>query len=100
MTTDDNGAPAGADQLARVAGLLQQYPNVSENELGELKTWFRRQATALDIGMLASKAEIEGGYARFRKEHIDGFGAKDIATIVAVLVALAGIIALIAYWTM
>jgi hypothetical protein len=100
MTTDENGAPAGAERLTRVAALLQRYPDVSHHELSELKTWFKRQASALDIGILASKEEVGRGYALFREEHIDRFAGKDFATIVAALIALAGIIALIVYWTM
>lgn len=100
MTTDNNGAPAGADPLARVIALLQQYPDVSDHELGELKTWFHRQASALDVGILASREEIAGSYARFREEHIDKFRGKDIATVIAAVGVLAGIIALIAYWAM
>ncbi len=98
MTTKPDAPHAGADQIARVTALLQQYPHVSDHELGELKTWFRRQATALDIGILASKEEIAAGYARFREEHIDRFGGKDIALIIAALIAVAGVIVLIAYW--
>ena len=100
MTTDDNGRPAGADRLARVSALLKRYPDVTHHELGELKTWFKRQASALDIGILASQEDIGSGYALFREEHIDRFAGKDIVAIAAVLVAVIGIIASIAYWTL
>ncbi len=100
MTTDENGRPAGAERLARMSALLQRYPDVSHHELGELKTWFKRQASALDIGILASQEEIGSSYALLREEHIDKFAGKDIAAIAAVVIALAGIIASIAYWTL
>ena len=99
MTTQPDAPHAGADKIARVTALLQQYPDVSSHELGELKTWFRRQATALDIGIVASKEEIAGSYARFREEHIDRFRGKDIAIILATLTAVAAVIALIVYWS-
>jgi hypothetical protein len=98
MTTQPDAPHAGAEKIARVTALLQQYPDVSSHELGELKTWFRRQATALDIGILASKEEIAGSYARFREEHIDRFDGKDIGIIIATLAAVAAVIVLIAYW--
>ncbi len=96
MTTQEEGAPAGADRRAQVAALLKRYPDVTGEDLRSLKHWFGKEASALDVGTLASDPEIADVYARFRKEHIDRFGMRDIAILAAALAIVAGAIAWIA----
>jgi len=96
MTTNEMGAPSGADATARAAALLQRYPELSSEELGALRKWFRKDASALDIGTLASDQNIAASYMRFRKEHIDKFGPKDLLILVVALAVVAGLIAWIA----
>jgi len=92
MTEDEKGAPTGADGIARTAALLKRYPEITGDELGSLKNWFAKEASALDIGTLASDPTISSGYARFRKEHIDKFGLRDIAILIVALAVVAGLI--------
>ena len=96
MTTQEEGAPAGADRRAQVVALLKRYPEVTGEELGFLRHWFGKEASALDVGTLASEPEIAEGYARFRKEHIDRFGMRDIVILVIALAVVAGAIAWLA----
>ena len=72
----------GADALARRAhaeALLADYPHIDADELALLVRYFRREANALDVGMIASNDEIAQGYARFRKDYIDRFTWGDAA---------------------
>src|SRR5690606_24744381 len=78
MTTNELNVGRGADQMAHVEALLACYPNISEGDLQVLKSWFKREASALDVAMLASEAEINSGYRQFRADHIDKFNSRDI----------------------
>jgi hypothetical protein len=88
MTNDDTGASSGDGQIALIEALLGRYPHVSNTELMTLKTWFKT-ASALEVGQLASRADIAPGYRRFRAEHVDKLGAVELA-IIAIVVALLG----------
>lgn len=85
---------------AHVEALLAAYPDVTAEERATLVRWFRREASAMDVAMLASEPGIARGYARFRAEHIDRFTWKDVARGLAggvVLVAIAALIMLRAW---
>ena len=65
-----------ADPSARfddIEQLLNSYPDISEEQLGELKHWFKKEASAFEVASIASKHPV--GYAKFRAEHIDKFSA-------------------------
>lgn len=64
----------------RVTALLSRYPNLSASELEDVHHWFKRVATALDMGLLASDPEVAPQYRAYRSEHIDRFELKDIVT--------------------
>ncbi len=68
--TQDN-APQGAQRRAFIEGLLTRYPIVDSNELSDLKKWFRKEATALDVGVIASDPSLAKPYRQFADEHID-----------------------------
>lgn len=95
MTNDETGAGSGGGQIALIEALLGRYPHVSNTELITLKTWFK-EASALEVGQLASRTDIAPGYRRFRAEHVDKLGAKEIAIIAIALVLLAGFVAFLA----
>lgn len=94
MTTTVQGATALA-RRAHVEALLAAYPDVTPDEHGLLVHWFKREASSLDVALIASNPEIAPGYARFRGEHIDRFTLADLAKGLAGLVAIVGIAALI-----
>ncbi len=94
MTTIAPGATALA-RRAHVAALLAAYPDVTADEHALLVHWFKREASSLDVALIASEPNIARGYARFRGEHIDRFTLADVAKGLAGLVAIVGIAALI-----
>ena len=87
--------PGGADRFDYVDTLLQRYPEVSTEELGELQHWFRKEASAFEVASLASKDATNPGYRRFRSEHVDRFTARDVLKGAAMLVGLAALVALL-----
>lgn len=99
MTIQNQSATALA-RRAHVEALLSAYPDVTPEERGLLVRYFRREANALDIGMLASNAAIARGYGLFRGEHIDRFTWADVAKGVggaALIVLAVGLVMLRAF---
>lgn len=69
--------------------LLQSYPDISDDELQDLKRWFTKEASSFQIASMASKKAIEPNYRKFRADHIDKFSFFEgiIATVVVLIVA-------------
>jgi hypothetical protein len=78
MTIQTQSATALA-RRAHVEALLVAYPDVTPEEHGMLVRYFKREANALDVGMIASNESIARGYARFRHDHLDRFTWADLA---------------------
>ena len=75
-----NASPERASPaLDRIEGLLARYPDLSEDDLGHLRRWFVREASALDVAMVASNETIREGYRRFRAEQVDPLTLADMA---------------------
>ena len=68
--TQDN-APCSAQRRAFIESLLRRYPIVESNELNEMKRWFHKEATALEVGLIASDPSLARTYRQFADEHID-----------------------------
>lgn len=84
---------ADADPSARfdeIEQLPNSYPDVSDKQLGELKRWFKKEASAFEVASLASKQPA--GYAKFRADHIDKFSKIEILLIGAVTLAIFALI--------
>jgi len=71
MTIDNATVPADAGREGRIAALIERYPDISANEIEDIKTWWMREASSLDIALLSGREDIAEGYAAFRKDHID-----------------------------
>ncbi len=68
-----------APAVSRIEALLAAYPEVSADDLEDLRRWFAREASALDVAMIASNQGIGNGYRRFRAEHVDPLTLVDVA---------------------
>ncbi|WP_226019074.1 hypothetical protein [Novosphingobium sp. FKTRR1] len=77
-TTLSDSAVALA-RRSHVESLLGAYPDVTPDELALLQRWFRSQASALDVAMVACNEQISAGYRQFRRDHIDRFTWSDVA---------------------
>lgn len=78
-----------ARRRAHIEAALGQYPHLSPDGLQELTDYFTREATALDVGLIASNEAVQAAYRRFRADHIDPLRARDwlFGTLFAVGVA-------------
>lgn len=82
---------------AHVEALLGAYPDVTPQECEIIVNWFRNDASALDVALVASNPAAERGYRRFRAEHIDRFTPKDMAKALGFALIVAMAVLLIAW---
>ena len=75
--TQSQGSP-GAAQRAQVEAALADYPHLSEDSLAAVVRWFRQDASALDVAMVASNEAIAESYRHFRVDHIDPMTGTDV----------------------
>lgn len=83
---------------AHVEALLGRYAELDGEELADLLQWYRREASSMDVALLASNESIREGYQAFRREHVDKFSLKEklvgallVAGGAAAIGALAGV---------
>lgn len=94
MSNTSTMAPAVDARRAHVEALLTAYPDVTPEERQLMVNWFRSEASALDVALVASNPAAERGYRRFRSENVDRFTIRDMvyalgfAAIIAVAVLL------------
>jgi hypothetical protein len=97
MTFHEAGAHS-ADERAQIAALLACYPELPAGDLDRVHHWFRKGATALDLGLLASDPAVAPQYRAYRADHYDRIKPADYtraAIFVAIVVAIMGGIALL-----
>lgn len=90
-------ASAADARRAHVEALLSAYPDVTSEERSLVVNWFRNDATALDIALVASNPAAERGYRQFRSEHIDKFTPRDMVRALAFALVIAAAVLLIAW---
>lgn len=88
---------AAAARRAQIEAALADYPHLCEERLADLTTWFRKEASALDVATLASNEAIADAYRRFRAEHIDPLSGKDMMWALIATVVVAALIALLVW---
>lgn len=92
--TDLNPGAAALARRAHVEALLAAYPDVTPDEHTLLVNWFRKEASSLDIGMVASNPDIARGYRLFRQQHVDRFTLADFGkglAFASVMIAVCGL---------
>ncbi|MXO72615.1 hypothetical protein [Alteraurantiacibacter buctensis] len=92
MNTSMTGA-TGADRRAQIEALLASYPDTTDDELRELLHWFKHEATALDVGMVASNPLVTSGYRRFRADQLDRLTLREYALMTCVVGMVAALLA-------
>lgn len=86
-----------AARRAQVEASLARYPDLSSERLDDVLHWFRYEASALDVGHLASNEAIADRYRKFRADHIDPVKGRDVFWGIAFL-ALLAIVFLLIIW--
>lgn len=77
MEDINESAPAAA-RRDRVVMLLARYPKLDSDELADLLRWFRREASALDVGLIASDPDLTASYESLKKDHLDRITGADV----------------------
>lgn len=88
MTQAVERQASDAARRQAIEAILALYPAISQEQLDELIHWFNREASALDVALVASNEAIRPGYARFRADHIDRLRAKEVFIAAAVGMAV------------
>ena len=86
-----------ADQRRlQIEAALAEYPHLPSDALGDLINWFKREATAFEVGILASNSVIYDNYRRFRRDHIDRLTIPEITGVVGLATLIVAAAAAIA----
>ncbi len=81
-----------------IEDMLRDYPDVEPATLDTLLSWFRHEASSMDVAMLSSVDDLKDEYCAFRKDHLDrSANAEVLIWSVLVVAAVAGIIGVTAY---
>jgi hypothetical protein len=62
---------------AHAEAILARYPELGREELADLLHWYRREASAMDVALLASNEAIRERYRAFRRDHVERFSLKE-----------------------
>lgn len=62
---------------ARAEELFLRYPQLGRTELAELLRWHRREASAMDVALIASSERLRSKYQAFYDRHIKPFNWKE-----------------------
>lgn len=90
MTFNPDGTSC-AKRRGAIEAALAQYPHLQQDRLDDVLHWFRKEASALDVALVASNPSLTEPYARFRAEHIDKFGPRDLLRAALFVTIVAGI---------
>ena len=77
MTEKHDGVSREA-RREEMAELLARYPGLNSDELAELLHWFRKEASALDAGLIGSDEKLSAAYQSFKKDHLDRLNGADL----------------------
>lgn len=91
-------AVAEGDRRAEVQRALVRYPYIEYDELVDLLHWFRKEASALDVGLLVSEPGLAEPYERFKSEHLNRVRGADLFW-AAVFMMLFGAIFALMVWS-
>lgn len=79
---------------ARAEAILARYPRLEPGELDELLYWHRRQASAMDVALVAGNVRIGEAYQRFYRDHLQRFTWKERLVTAALAAGVFGLFAI------
>lgn len=97
MSNTSTMASAVDARRAHVEALLTAYPDVTPEERQLMVNWFRSEASALDVALVASNPAAERGYRRFRSENVDRFTIRDMVYALGFAAIIAAAVLLIVW---
>lgn len=95
MTNPSDGERAV--RRAYIERALANYPDIDADRVKDVLHWFNKEASSLDVALLASNQAVAEAYRSFRADHIDPLDRSDMMRGIAIATAIAAIIALIVW---
>ena len=86
-----------ADRRACAKALLARYPDLPCDQRDNLLRWFRREASALDVGLISMDEELAHQYASLKRDELDRFTMRDIVFMLVFWATIFAIIGGIGY---
>ncbi|MEW9856658.1 hypothetical protein [Novosphingobium sp. M1R2S20] len=87
MKTSSHSAST-AQRQARIEAALAQYRHVDSDTLAELLHWFRKEASAWDVGNLASNPHLNAQYQKLKSDHLDRLSGVEIFWAAVVVIGI------------
>ena len=82
------------ERRARIECLVVRYPDLEPKELAELLHWYRREASAMDVALVASNEDVSEAFGAFCSDHVAPFSWKHKAITAALTAGTLGLIGL------
>jgi hypothetical protein len=67
------------ERRARIEALVARYPELDPAELADLVHWYRREASAMDVALVASNEAVTERFGAFCRAHVSEFNWRDKA---------------------
>ncbi|MCV0386081.1 MAG: hypothetical protein K5821_06570 [Nitrobacter sp.] len=97
METEMQRGAIRDERRAYVKALLTRYPDLPSDQRDDLLRWFRREASALDVGLISMGDEVSQQYTLLKRDELDRFAMPDIVFMLLFWSAMCAIIAGIGY---
>lgn len=75
---DNSSGTAREERRNQIVTLLARYPVLDNDELADLLHWFKKEASALDVGLIASDPKLKAPYESLKKDHLDRLNGADL----------------------
>ena len=85
------------ERRACAKALLARYPDLPSDQRDDLLRWFRKEASALDVGLISMDDDVSQRYALLKRNELDRFAMPDIVFMLLFWSAMCAIIAGIGY---
>jgi hypothetical protein len=81
------------ERRAEIEALLARYPDLEPDELDDLVHWYRREASAMDVALVASNEAVSEPFGAFCRAHVGSLTARDKAITALLGAGVAGLFA-------
>ena len=79
MKTEHQRGSNRDERRLRALALLARYPDLPVDQRNDLLQWFRKEASASDVGYISIDDELSHPYTLLRHDELDLFSLRDIA---------------------
>ena len=97
METEMQRGAIRDERRSYAKALLSRYPGLPTDQLDDLLRWFRKEASALDVGLISMDDEVSQQYALLKRDKLDRFAMPDIVFVLVFWSAMCAIIGGIGY---